>query len=75
MFLMNAGNDDSQRMNLFKERSVKLIAALLLIALMAFAPAASQEAGKEVRLGYLPTPGHATSPSWRKSRVISLSRA
>lgn len=59
MLLMDVENDDSQRMNMFKERSVKLIAALLLIALMAFAPAASQEAGKEVRLGYLPTSGHA----------------
>ena len=45
---------------MFKERSVKLIAALLLIALMStFSLAASQEAGKEVRLGYLPTSGHA----------------
>ena len=59
MLFMDAGIDDSQRMNMFKERSVKLIAALLLIALMTFALAASQEAGKEVRLGYLPTSGHA----------------
>jgi len=43
----------------FNKRSSILIAALLLTALIHSALAASQAAEKEVRLGYLPTSGHA----------------
>ncbi len=57
--LMDAGSDEPQRMNMFKKRSHILMAVLLLTALISSALAASQAAEKEVRLGYLPTSGHA----------------
>jgi len=58
---MNAGNDESQRMNMFKKKSRNwmLIAALLIMLVGISSLAASQTAGKEIRLGYLPTSGHA----------------
>ena len=44
---------------MFKERSVIMIAALLLIALLGTSTLAASEEAEEVRLGYLPTSGHA----------------
>jgi NitT/TauT family transport system substrate-binding protein len=59
MFLMDAGNNKPQRMNMFKKTSCILIVALLIALVGSSGLAASQAAGKEIRLGYLPTSGHA----------------
>ena len=52
-------NDEPQRTNMFKEKSSILIVALLIALIGTASLAASQAAEKEIRLGYLPTSGHA----------------
>ena len=56
---MNAEKDEPQRTNMFKEKSGILIVALLIALIGTSSLAASQAVGKEIRLGYLPTSGHA----------------